>query len=178
MIRGIFIVNNYGQPRCIKFYEPVDESQQQTLIREIFLLVSKRPETVCNFLSGDQLSGSWGQGTKLIYRHYATLFFVFACEETESELGILDLIQVFVETLDKCFESVCELDLIFNAEKVHYILDEIVMGGLVLETSMHDILVAINETSLLEKEAESAVARSGSAASSISKGPFSFMNRG
>ena len=29
-----------------------------------------------------------------------------------------DLIQVFVETLDRCFENVCELDLIFHADKV------------------------------------------------------------
>ena len=27
--------------------------------------------------------------------------------------------QVFVETLDKCFENVCELDLIFHLDKVN-----------------------------------------------------------
>lgn len=27
-------------------------------------------------------------------------------------------LQVFVETLDKCFENVCELDLIFHMDKV------------------------------------------------------------
>lgn len=96
---------------------------------------------------------AWMKGTKLIYRHYATLYFVFACEDTESELGILDLIQVFVETLDKCFENVCELDLIFHSEKVHYILDEIVQGGLVLETNMAEILRAVDEANRLEKEA-------------------------
>lgn len=32
--------------------------------------------------------------TKLVYRQYATLFFVFAVDSSESELGILDLIQV------------------------------------------------------------------------------------
>jgi len=53
----------------------------------------------------------------LIYRHYATLYFIFAVDEAESELGILDLIQVFVEALDKCFENVCELDLIFHIDK-------------------------------------------------------------
>ena len=57
---------------------------------------------------------------RLIYRHYATLFFIFAVDATESELGILDLIQVFVEALDKCFESVCELDLIFHSDKVRF----------------------------------------------------------
>jgi len=29
------------------------------------------------------------------------------------------LFQVFVETLDKCFENVCELDLIFHVDKVN-----------------------------------------------------------
>ena len=30
-------------------------------------------------------------------------------DQQESDLGILDLIQVFVEALDRCFENVCEL---------------------------------------------------------------------
>ena len=50
-----------------------------------------------------------------------------------------------VETLDKNFESVCELDLIFHSPKVHSILDEIVMGGLVMETNSHEVLRAVNE---------------------------------
>lgn len=56
-------------------------------------------------------------------------YFIFWVDSSESELGILDLIHVFVETLDNCFESVCELDIIFNMDKVHFILQEIVMGG-------------------------------------------------
>jgi len=43
---------------------------------------------------------------------------VFVIDEAESELAVLDLIQVLVEVLDKCFENVCELDLIFNPDKV------------------------------------------------------------
>jgi len=153
MIKGVFVINNHGQTRAAKFYEQLTESEQQSLLREIFVLVSKRPDTVCNFLLGEHLTGPWGKGTKLIYRHYATLYFIFAVEETESELGILDLIQVFVETLDKCFENVCELDLIFHADKVHYIIDEIVMGGLVLETNINAIMKAINEQQKCANEA-------------------------
>ena len=63
-------------------------------------------------------AGLWSKDTKYVYRHYATLYFIFAVDDNESELGMLDLVQVFVETLDKCFESVCELDLIFNSDKV------------------------------------------------------------
>ena len=36
-----------------------------------------------------------GADSRLIYRHYATLYFVFCVDSSESELGILDLIQVF-----------------------------------------------------------------------------------
>ena len=48
---------------------------------------------VCSKLGG----GDW----RLIYRHYATLYFVFCVDSNESELGILDLIQVSL------FHSVC-----------------------------------------------------------------------
>ena len=72
---------------------------------------------------------------KVIYRHYATLYFCFICSSLESELGILDLIQVFVEQLDKVFTNVCELDLIFRPDDVQLVLSEIVSGGLVLEVN-------------------------------------------
>ena len=35
-----------------------------------------------------------------------------------AELILSPAPQVFVETLDKCFENVCELDLIFHMDKV------------------------------------------------------------
>lgn len=61
-------------------------------------------------------------------------------------------LQVFVESLDKCFENVCELDLIFHVDKVHYILNELVMGGMVVETNMTEIITRIEEQSRLEKQ--------------------------
>ncbi|CAH0518045.1 unnamed protein product [Peronospora belbahrii] len=143
MIKGILIVNNHGKPRIVKFYEHVPDAEQQAVIQDIYTQVSKRPDTLCNFLEGTVRY--WGSGVKLIYRHYATLYFVFAVDQQESDLGILDLIQVFVETLDKIFENVCELDLIFHSDKVHYALDEIVMGGMVLETNINEVLTAVNE---------------------------------
>lgn len=53
-----------------------------------------------------------GSDYKLIYRHYATLYFVFCVDSSESELGILDLIQVKVVgkimvCLLPCFAVLC-----------------------------------------------------------------------
>ncbi len=152
-IQSIFVVNNHGHARLIKFYFDLPHTQREPLIRECFQLVSKRPDSVCNFLELPDNS-PFGQGMKLIYRHYATLYFIFAVDSAESELGILDLIQVFVEALDKCFQNVCELDLIFHTDKIHFILDEIVMGGMVLETSLKEIIKAVNATTKYQRETQ------------------------
>jgi AP-3 complex subunit sigma len=151
MIKGIVIVNNSGKPRLVKFYQNVSgEERQQSVIRRVFQQVSNRPDSFCNYLEGSV--PELGENIKLIYRHYATLYFVFAVDAQESDLGILDLIQVFVEALDKRFENVCELDLIFHSDQVHFILDEIVMGGMVLETNINSILQAINDQERMHKE--------------------------
>lgn len=70
------------------------------------------------------------------YRHYATLYFIVISTSTESPLALLDLIQVFVESLDRLFENVCELDLIFNFETLHAVLGEMIVGGVVIETGL------------------------------------------
>ncbi|NXX19084.1 AP3S2 protein, partial [Podargus strigoides] len=163
MINAILVFNNHGKPRLVRFYQHLAEEAQQQIIRETFHLVLKRDDHICNFLECGRYPCPCGGDTacpgllfggsdyKLIYRHYATLYFVFCVDSSESELGILDLIQVFVETLDKCFENVCELDLIFHMDKVHHILQEVVIGGMVLETNMNEIVAQVEAQSKLEK---------------------------
>ena len=131
---------------------PIAQSDavQQNIVRELFSILSKRSDAVCNFVDGSAVT-AFGKDTRILYLHYATLYFIFVVDGSESELGILDLIQVFVEVLDKCFENVCELDLIFNSDKVHHIIDEIVMGGMVLETNIADVLEGIIEMNKLEQ---------------------------
>lgn len=152
MIKAVLVFNNHGKPRLMKFFEHFGEDVQQQAVREVFQIVSKRADSECNFIEGVSAELLGGGDYKLIYRHYATLYFVFCCDSNESELGILDLIQVLVESLDKCFENVCELDLIFHVDRVHHLVSEIVMGGMVLETNMMDILAHANQQQRIEKE--------------------------
>ena len=77
------------------------------------------------------------------YRHYATLYFILISTATESPLALLDLIQVFVEALDRLFENVCELDLIFNFETLHAVLGEMIVGGVVIETGLDRVVEGV-----------------------------------
>jgi AP-4 complex subunit sigma-1 len=48
-----------------------------------------------------------------------------------------------VETFDKYFENVCELDVMFNCEKAHFILEEMLANGNVCETNKMNILQSL-----------------------------------
>ena len=84
------------------------------------------------------------RGYKVVYRRYASLFFICGVEgEDENELAILEFIHALVETLDRYFENVCELDIMFNLEKAHFILDEMVMNGCIIETNKTNVLAPV-----------------------------------
>ena len=78
----------------------------------------------------------------MIYRRYASLYFIIGIDIDDdiNELAMLEFIHNMVETLDKYFENVCELDIMFNIEKAHFIVDEIVMSGYIVETNKTNIL--------------------------------------
>ena len=92
-------VNTSGAARLTKFYSPLHQSSR-TLVERIFSLISSRPSTLCNFLDAPELEAFLGpkggedERWRVVYRCYATLYFVFVVDGAESELGILDLIQV------------------------------------------------------------------------------------
>ena len=73
---------------------------------------------------------------------------------TESPLALLDLIQVFVEALDRLFENVCELDLIFNFETLHATLGEMIVGGVVVETGLEKVVKGVKEQGRVAKRRE------------------------
>jgi AP-3 complex subunit sigma len=148
MILAALVMNTQGKPRITKFYVPLGVERQQEAIRTIYSALSQRPEDSCSFVETEDI---FGPDTKLVYKHFATLYFIFVIDSSESELGMLDLIQVFVETLDRCFKNVCELDIVYNFNKVHTILDEIVMGGQVVETNSAEVLKAVQDIWKLER---------------------------
>ncbi|KFY77180.1 hypothetical protein V499_03385 [Pseudogymnoascus sp. VKM F-103] len=156
MINAVLVFNNAGQPRLTKFYTQLETSVQQRLISEIFTLVSNRAPGSCNFLPlppllSSQSTPSHAASTTpsndvpslVTYRHYATLYFIIISTSTESPLALIDLIQVYVEALDRLFENVCELDLIFNFETLHATLSEMIVGGVVVETGLDKVVEGV-----------------------------------
>ena len=75
---------------------------------------------------------------------------MFGINSDDNELASLELIHLFVETLDKYFGSVCELDVVYNFYKVYSVLDELLVGGEIVETSKINILKKLREIEFYE----------------------------
>ena len=80
------------------------------------------------------------QNYKVIYKRYASLYFICLCNNDINELITLELIHHYVECLDKYFGNVCELDIIFNFHKAYYILEEILLAGYMQESSKLNLI--------------------------------------
>lgn len=104
-------------------------------MKEINNIVLTRSSKLCNFLDWKEF--------KIVYKKYASLYFISLVDKEDNELAVLETMHHFVEVLDKYFHSVCELDLIFNFHKAYFVLDELLMAGYVQESSKNVIIKAV-----------------------------------
>lgn len=148
-----FDSNKQGQTRLSSYYEWISMAERVALESEIIRKCLSRSELQCSFLEY--------RGYKVIYRRYASLFFIVGTkpdlgsgeENQENELGMLEFIHALVETMDKWAGSICELDIMYQLEQVHFLLDEMVMNGYIVETNKQNVLRPID---LMERESSKA----------------------
>jgi len=136
------MVNKQGQTRLCQYYEYLTVRERIQLEGELIRKCLSRNENQCSFIEY--------RGYKIIYRRYASLYFIIGVDNSddENELSYLEFIHTLVETLDKYFENVCELDIMFNLEKAHFILDEMVLNGCIVDTNKAN---ALNPIYLMER---------------------------
>jgi AP-4 complex subunit sigma-1 len=136
-IRFLLLVNKQGQTRLANYNENVPQEERRQIEGEIVRKCLARSDKQCSFVEH--------RNYKVIYRRYASLFFIVGVDEHENELAIHEFIHCVVETLDRHFGNVCELDIMFHLESVHYVLDEMMMNGQIFETNRHAVLSQVKQ---------------------------------
>jgi AP-1 complex subunit sigma 1/2 len=90
-------VSRQGKIRLSEFFSQYSDSDKRRILREITQDVLPRAPKMCNIIE---------KGTyKLVYRRYASLYFVVGVPEGMNELIVLEQIHLFVEALDGYFNS-------------------------------------------------------------------------
>lgn len=137
MIHLMLLVNRQGKIRLMKWYDSYLVSERQKYIKELSVMVIGRSARLSNVIEWNNY--------KIIYKRFASLYFITLCDKEENELIILELLQHFVECLDRYFGNVCELDNIFNFHKAYYIIEEILSGGNIQESDRKEIYKILSE---------------------------------
>lgn len=133
MIHFILILNRQGKTRLAKYYSAFSDAEKSLFKTQVHKLVAQREvKYFANYVEF--------KSYKIVYRRYAGLYFCFAVNLNDNELFYLEAIHLLVEVLDRFFKNVCELDLVFNFYKVYAILDELFVGGEMLEMSKDVIM--------------------------------------
>ena len=97
---------------------------------------------MCNFVE-------W-RNKKIIYKRYASLFFIVCVDAEDNELITLEMIHLYVEVLDRYFGNVCELDIIFNFHKAYYMTRTIILASAArLDPRVVEALRVVEEASVL-----------------------------
>eukprot|EP01095_Lingulamoeba_sp_RSL-Kostka_P008027 TRINITY_DN2630_c0_g1_i1.p1 TRINITY_DN2630_c0_g1~~TRINITY_DN2630_c0_g1_i1.p1 ORF type:complete len:146 (+),score=12.34 TRINITY_DN2630_c0_g1_i1:77-514(+) len=135
MIKYFLLVNKQGQTRLSQYYDYIPIKKRTNIEAQIVRKCLSRNLHESNFFEF--------LDHKIVYRRYASLFFILGVDVDENELAIYEFIHAVVETFDGYFESVCELDIMFNLEKAHFILDEMISNGMIIETNKMTILKPI-----------------------------------
>lgn len=131
-VRFVLLVNKQGQTRLAHYNEIVPKAERRQIEGEMVRKCLTRSDKQCSIVEH--------RGMKVIYRRYASLFFIVGVDEHENELAVHEFIHCVVETLDRHFGNVCELDIMFHLEKAHYILEEMVTNGQIVETNKSIVL--------------------------------------
>lgn len=145
-VQFLLLLSRQGKVRLAKWYTTLSQKDRAKIVREITPMVITRPLKLCNFLEWKDM--------KLVYKRYASLYFVAGVDQEDNELLTLEVIHQFVEVLDKYFKNVCELDLIFNFHKAYFILDELLLAGELQEPSKKAISRVIEAQDQLVENAK------------------------
>lgn len=109
MIHFILVQNKQGKIRLSRWYSHFTFDEKKQLQEEVFRTITRRSLQQANFVEFRKF--------KLVYRRYAGLYFSFCVDVNDNVLLYLESIHLMVELLDKFFQQVCELDLVFNFHK-------------------------------------------------------------
>uniref|UniRef100_A0A3B4ZE57 AP complex subunit sigma n=1 Tax=Stegastes partitus TaxID=144197 RepID=A0A3B4ZE57_9TELE len=136
MIKFVLMVNRQGQTRLSRYYESVELNRRAALEADVVRCCLSRKKDQCSFVEYKDF--------RLVYRQYAALYIVVGVTDSENELSIYELVHNFVEVLDKYFSRVVSSGAImFNLDRVHVILDEMIQNGHIVETNKSRILAPL-----------------------------------
>ncbi|TFK40948.1 AP complex, mu/sigma subunit [Crucibulum laeve] len=137
MINYLLLISRQGKLRLSKWFITLSPKNKAQVVRDLSQIILTRQQRMCNVIEY--------KGKKIVYRRYASLFFICEVEE-ENELLAMEIIHRYVEILDQYFGNIIMGSSIFNFQKAYTILDEVLVAGEMQESSKSRITTTVRES--------------------------------
>uniref|UniRef100_A0A3Q4MJG8 Coatomer subunit zeta n=1 Tax=Neolamprologus brichardi TaxID=32507 RepID=A0A3Q4MJG8_NEOBR len=136
-VKAVFILDNDGNRLLSKYYDPElypSMKEQKTFERNVFNKTHKADNEIA-FL----------EGMTIVYKSSIDLFFYVVGSAQENELMLMSVLNCLFDSLShilrKNVERRCLLE---NMEGVFLVVDEIIDGGVILESDPQQVLQKVN----------------------------------
>uniref|UniRef100_A0A3Q2XAQ4 Coatomer subunit zeta n=1 Tax=Haplochromis burtoni TaxID=8153 RepID=A0A3Q2XAQ4_HAPBU len=136
-VKAVFILDNDGNRLLSKYYDPElypSMKEQKTFERNVFNKTHKADNEIA-FL----------EGMTIVYKSSIDLFFYVVGSAQENELMLMSVLNCLFDStshiLRKNVERRCLLE---NMEGVFLVVDEIIDGGVILESDPQQVLQKVN----------------------------------
>lgn len=133
MIEFILIFNSLGKCILNKSYGDISQDYNlNSMIFKAFKLISDSKEIsiIYDFM----------ENKRIYFRQYNGIYVSFICDDLENELATLDFINVFVDICTEVLKGFTEQFIVLNIEKVLLLIDEMIIGGIIVEINKIEVL--------------------------------------
>ncbi|XP_013913488.1 PREDICTED: coatomer subunit zeta-2 isoform X1 [Thamnophis sirtalis] len=135
-IKAIFILDSFGQRLLAKYYDNTFSStkEQKSFERNVFNKTHKTESEIA-FL----------EGLTIVYKSSIDLFFYVVGSSHENELMLMSVLSCLFESLSHMLrKNVEKRILIENMDGVFLVVDEIVDGGVIMESDSQQVIQKLN----------------------------------
>lgn len=132
MYKFLLIANADRRLRYSYYFDHIDKSKRPALATSLIQKCLGRNHNSCSFFEYE--------GFSIVYRKLGQLTFIIGTVGDENHLAVYEFVRAFVQVLDTYFSGVTEKHIITNFYKVHFILQQMVSNGSVVETNIKNVL--------------------------------------
>ncbi|XP_061445661.1 coatomer subunit zeta-2 [Rhineura floridana] len=135
-VKAIFILDSFGQRLLAKYYDDMFPSmkEQKSFERNVFNKTHKTDSEIA-FL----------EGLTIVYKSSIDLFFYVVGSPHENELMLMSVLTCLFESLNHMLQKNMEKrTLMENMDGVFLVVDEIVDGGVILESDPQQVIQKLN----------------------------------
>ncbi|XP_034992129.1 coatomer subunit zeta-2 isoform X1 [Zootoca vivipara] len=144
-VKAIFILDSFGQRLLAKYYDDTFPSmkEQKSFERNVFNKTHKTDSEIA-FL----------EGLTIVYKSSIDLFFYVVGSPHENELMLMSVLTCLFESLNHMLrKNVEKRTLVENMDGVFLVVDEIVDGGVILESDAQQVIQKLNFRTIPEPAA-------------------------